>query len=214
MIHAAAPTADSTDIPGWHGPTFYSVFYALQTKLPPELSLFPQKVARQQRSGGGQPENVIKGCKNHQHHDDRQPDPEPDFLGPLRQRPAANRLDRVEQKVTAIEQRYREQVQEANRDREHGCEMDQGRKASRRHLAGNLRDPYRPTELIGRLPSNKDAANVGKGSVDHEPGLLRPHDDGAQWPRLLRFDVTRRHRSAYAKHAKTVNVAKVVFKLL
>ena len=39
------------------------------------------------------------------------------FLRPLRQRPAANRFDPIEQKVTAIEQRYREQVQETNRHR-------------------------------------------------------------------------------------------------
>ncbi|MFZ3249653.1 MAG: hypothetical protein WA214_12245, partial [Pseudolabrys sp.] len=70
MIHAAAHTADSTDGPGWHRRAFYSVFYALQTKLPSGLSLFPQKVARQQRSGTCQVEDVIKGCKNHQHQDD------------------------------------------------------------------------------------------------------------------------------------------------
>ena len=43
-------------------------------------------------------DGVIKDCKDHQHHDDRETDPEPDFLGPLRQRTAADRLDRVEQK--------------------------------------------------------------------------------------------------------------------
>jgi hypothetical protein len=28
-------------------------------------------------------EDVIKGCKNHQHQDDRQPDPEAEFLRAL-----------------------------------------------------------------------------------------------------------------------------------
>ena len=58
-------------------------------------------------------QNVIKGCKNHQHHDDRQPNPEPDFLRPLGQWPTANCLDRIEQKVTTVQQRDREQVQAA-----------------------------------------------------------------------------------------------------
>ena len=61
-------------------------------------------------------QDVIKGCKNHQHHDDRQPNPEPNFLRPLGQRPAANRFDSIEQKVTAIEKWDGEQVQQADRD--------------------------------------------------------------------------------------------------
>src|SRR5947207_9243203 len=35
LIHAAAPTADSKDGPGWHRQAFYSVFYALQTNSRP-----------------------------------------------------------------------------------------------------------------------------------------------------------------------------------
>ena len=100
-------------------------------------------------------QNVIKGCKNHQHHDDRQPNSEPDFLRALRQWPAANRLDSIEQKVTAIEQRDREQVQQANRNRKHGGEMDQRRKSGGRHLARNLGDADRPAELVGRLAAGK-----------------------------------------------------------
>ena len=42
LIHAAAPTADSLDGPGWHRPALYSVFYALQTKVPPNFP-FPLK---------------------------------------------------------------------------------------------------------------------------------------------------------------------------
>ena len=114
LIHAAAPTADSTDGLGWHRPALYSVFYALQTKLPHQLSLSPQKVAREQRSRRGEVQDVIKGCKNHQHHDDRKANSEPNFLSALGQRPATNRLDTIEQKVTAIEERNRKQVQKAN----------------------------------------------------------------------------------------------------
>jgi hypothetical protein len=82
LIHAAAPTADSTDGPGCNA-SFLQRFQCAANELPPELPLFPQKVARQQRSGGGEVEDVIKGCKNHQHHDDRQPDPKAKFLGAL-----------------------------------------------------------------------------------------------------------------------------------
>jgi hypothetical protein len=52
--------------------------------------------------------DVIESCKYHQHHDDRETDPKPDFLGPLRKRTAARGLDRIEQKVTAIQQWNRE----------------------------------------------------------------------------------------------------------
>ena len=62
------------------------------------------------------PLNVIKGCENHQHQDDRQPNPESDFLRLFGQRPASHRLNTIEQKVTAIEQRDRKQVQKADRD--------------------------------------------------------------------------------------------------
>src|SRR5579863_6751251 len=36
--------------------------------------------------------DVIEGCKYHQHHDDRETDAKPDLLRPLRQRPAPQRL--------------------------------------------------------------------------------------------------------------------------
>jgi hypothetical protein len=57
-----------------------------------------------------QMEDVVDSGKNHQHYDDCKADPEPDLLGPLRERPAARSLDQVEQKVTAIEQGHRKQV--------------------------------------------------------------------------------------------------------
>src|SRR3569833_655677 len=112
----------------------YSVLADLQTKVPPQLPLSPQKVAAQQRLRSGEVENVIKGCKNHQHDDDRQPNPEADFLGALGQRPAAGGLDSIEQKVTPIEQGEREEAQEPDRHRQHRRQVDQGDKADRRNL--------------------------------------------------------------------------------
>ena len=58
----------------------------------------------------------------------------PYLLGAIRERPAAQRLDRVEQKVTAIEQRDREQVQQPDRDRQHRRQVNQRDEAGGRHL--------------------------------------------------------------------------------
>jgi hypothetical protein len=52
--------------------------------------------------------NVIKSCEYHQHHDDREANAEPDLLRTLGERSPAQRLDRIEQKVTTIEQGDRE----------------------------------------------------------------------------------------------------------
>jgi hypothetical protein len=51
---------------------------------------------------------VIPGCKNHQHKDESEPDAEADFLRGFAQGPAPDRLDQVKQQMTAIEHRYRE----------------------------------------------------------------------------------------------------------
>ena len=60
-----------------------------------------------------QMQDVVIGGKHHQHQHQTQPDPEPHLLRPVRQGAPAHGLDRIEQKVTAIEQRHRKQVQQA-----------------------------------------------------------------------------------------------------
>ena len=70
-------------------------------------------------------QDVVIGRKHHQHQHQTEPDPEAHFLGPFRQWASAHGFDRIEQKMTAIEQRNRKQVQQANRDRGHGGEMHQ-----------------------------------------------------------------------------------------
>ena len=47
--------------------------------------------------------DVIESCKYHQHDDDREPDAKTDLLSAFRKRLAAYSLDRIEQKVTAIQ---------------------------------------------------------------------------------------------------------------
>ena len=64
--------------------------------------------------GGSQMYDVIERCKYHQHDDDREPDPKTDLLGAFRKRPPAHRLDPIEQKVTAIQERDRKQVEETD----------------------------------------------------------------------------------------------------
>src|SRR5579863_4595084 len=56
-------------------------------------------------SGRCQMNDVIKSCKYHQHQDNRQTDAEAHFLGLFRERAASNPFNKIEQKVTAIEQR-------------------------------------------------------------------------------------------------------------
>ena len=117
-------------------------------------------------------QDVVIGRKHHQHQHQTQPDSEPHFLGSLRQRPAANRLDRVEQKVTAVEQRHRKQVQQANRDREHGSQVNQRGKADSGDLPRYLGDPQRTADLVGGFPAGEDAADIGERAAHHEAGFL------------------------------------------
>jgi hypothetical protein len=51
---------------------------------------------------------VIPGCKDHQHEDKGETDPEADFLSGFAQGPAPDPLYAVEEKKTAIEHMYRE----------------------------------------------------------------------------------------------------------
>ena len=51
--------------------------------------------------------------------------------------------------------------------------MDQRRKPEGGDLAGNLRDPDRPAELVGGFAPGDDSAEIGQRAFDHEPGFLR-----------------------------------------
>src|SRR5579859_2431950 len=65
---------------------------------------------------------IIEGSEKHQHYDDCKADPESDLLSLLRKRPPSHRFDGIEQKVTTIEKRNREQVEQPDRD---GQDRDQ-----------------------------------------------------------------------------------------
>jgi hypothetical protein len=95
----------------WHSACFVQRFSRTANGTPSPSFPFPSKSCPTATfSGRPRKEDafyVIKGCKNHQHDHDCQPNPEPNLLGALGQGAAADRLDSVEQKVTAIEQRDR-----------------------------------------------------------------------------------------------------------
>jgi hypothetical protein len=57
----------------------------------------------------------------------------------------------IEQKVTAIEQRDGKQVQEPDRNRQHGRQLNERDEAEARDLPRHLRDANRSAELAGRL---------------------------------------------------------------
>src|SRR3989442_5314750 len=92
-----------------------STGFQLTCKPAPSRSFaFLQQRCRWTTSRCGPVQNVIVGCKDHQHDNYREPDPEANFLRPFRQRSASNRFNCIEQKVAAIEQRNRQQVNQTD----------------------------------------------------------------------------------------------------
>src|SRR5580693_9088020 len=180
----------------------------------PTPDLAPASASPWATSRGRQVNYVVESCKYHQHQDDCEADPKPDLLGAFRQRPAAQGLDQIEQKVTAIEQRDREQVQKPDRHRQHGRQMNERDKAGGRHLAGHLGNPDRAAELVGRLAADDDAADIAERAVDDEPGLLHAHPNRLRRRHRLEFQILGRGRPGNAQNADAMHVAEIVLDLL
>src|SRR5437660_4927235 len=142
--------------------------------FPSLAPLTPRKVATslRRRPLRGEMEDVVVSCEDHQHDDDRKSDPKAHLLSALRERFSPYGFDSIKQQVAAIEQRYRKQVEQADRNREHRREAEQRRKAFARHLPRHLGDPNWPAELIGRLATGDDPADVGQGALDDKPRPL------------------------------------------
>ena len=79
----------------------------------------------------------------------------PDFLSLFRERPAADRLDQIEQKVAAIEKRDREQVQKPDRDRQNRREIEDRAKTQGCDLPRDLGDPDRARRAGRRIPGRR-----------------------------------------------------------
>src|SRR5262245_28132779 len=103
----------------------YRVSGRLRTTSDRPLLIYCQSVARRTRSRRHEAEDVVEGGIGHQHQDDGETDAEAEFLGAFRQRPAADGLDSIEQKVSAIEQRNRKQIQQPDRHGQNRREMNQ-----------------------------------------------------------------------------------------
>src|SRR5262249_17805085 len=74
---------------------------------------------------GSEVEEVIIGCKDHQHSNDCETAAKPHLLTGTRKRFPPHGFDCVVQQVTAIEQRHGEQIEQPDRDRKHRREAEQ-----------------------------------------------------------------------------------------
>src|SRR5580704_1175237 len=104
--------------------------------------------------------DVIESCKYHQHYDDRETDTKTDLLGPFGQRAAAHRFDRIEQKVTAIEQGNRKQIEQPDGYGNYGGDMNHEGNAYGCGLPDDTCDTNRATKLIRRLVTGYHAPKV------------------------------------------------------
>ncbi len=85
---------------------------------------------------------------------------------------AANHLHSIIEKMTAIEERNREEVQHSDRNRQNCGKVEQRRKADLGHRPGHLGDPDRSRQLMGWtcLPGHQ-AFKIAAGSRHDIPGL-------------------------------------------
>src|SRR5262245_34081081 len=97
--------------------------YRLQlsrSQVLPSSCSFPysRKVAAslRRRPLGGEMKKVVVSRKDHQHHDNREPDAKPHLLGALRKRSAPGCFDAIEKEVAAIAQWDREWIEQNDRD--------------------------------------------------------------------------------------------------
>src|SRR5262249_49747626 len=159
-------------------------------------------------------QDVVVGREDHQHHDDCEPDPESHLLGTLRQRFSPDRFDSIEQQVTAIEQRHRKQIEQADRYRDHRGKADQGWKTFARDLSRDLGDSDRSAELIGRLPADEYPAAIGERPRAHEPSSFHAEGDRLARPDRLEMLLVRDRGTGDAEQALPDDIAEAVLDLL
>jgi hypothetical protein len=136
-------------------------------------------------------QDVVVGGVNHQHQDERQAHPEAHFLGALGQGTAPDEFHRVVKQMAAIEQRYREQVQEADRDRNHGRQVHEVVETKARRLTRKLGDSNRATDLLAAPSASEHLLQESAGLLDNQPGLLRAEPERRQRTDLFGGDVAR-----------------------
>src|SRR5262249_46023338 len=128
---------------------WYPVSGSRETTSRSPLLICRQAVARRTRSRRHEAQDVVESGVGHQHQDDGEADAEAQFLGAFGQRPAADGLDPVEQKVTAIEQRDGEQIQQPDRHGQYRREMNQLIKTQACNLPRDAGDLDHAADLVG-----------------------------------------------------------------
>src|SRR3569833_1536477 len=135
-------------------------------------------VIKKPRSRPGEEQDVVVGCKDHQHQDKAQSDSEPHLLSPLGERATAGCFDRIKKQMPTIEQRNREQVQKPNRHRERGAKLDKELEPEARSLPRELSDSQRAPDVSGTACAGKQGPDELEGRRDDEPDLLEANLDG------------------------------------
>ena len=103
----------------------------------------------------------------------------------LAQRAAAQTPRTRRTQMAAVEQGDREQIHQADRDREPRGEAEQLPKADFGHLSSHLGGADHAGNLVGRFPPGENADDIGPGRLDDEPFLLaRPRARSAAGRRL------------------------------
>src|SRR4029078_9071307 len=158
----------------------------------------------------GHPRNIVISRKNHKHEHKGQAEAESYLLRAFGQRAATLRLNRIEQKMSAIEQRYWEEVQQADRDRQHAGEVDNRKESQRSDLSRNLGDAHDAPDLLRRFSAGKHAAEIGERHIDDVPRSLDSQPDGGQRSDLLGLDIVAVYRPADAENTDAVDIAEIV----
>src|SRR5262249_21678586 len=115
--------------------------------------------------------------------------------------------------MTAIEQRHGEQIEQADRDRQHRREAEQRGQSLGCYLLRHLGDANRASELIGGLATGNNAADIGHRALDHEPRPLPAKLEGCERPDRLEVGVVRRWRAGDSEDTDALHVAEAILGL-
>src|SRR5262245_58311032 len=153
---------------------------------------------------------IVPGRKHHEHKHHGQSDAKTNLLRAIAQRLSPHRLNQIEQKVAAIEQRDRKKIDKPDAHQQPRRQIEQSNKADAGDLAGAPRDPDGTTELIGRFPAHDHIGKVGQRSRDDEIGLAHAQPERLDGPIALVLPIVLGGIAADADHALSGLVAETV----
>ena len=120
------------------------------------------------------------------------------MLNAVAERLPADRLNSVKQQVAAVQNRYRQQVQEADVRGYEGNPANKCNNPEFCNLSGNLRQHNRTTHLFGRLAMGNDITDAGNGLGDVGVCLLGSPRDGFKGADREGHDLIGRRRALNA----------------